>query len=258
VTTRPHAGATNETTPAVRAEGLVKTFGEQRAVDHVDLEVRRGQVFGVLGPNGDGRAAIFGHDVRREPHVARQLLGSPGSTRRTTRNLTATENLMIFARLQGVAKPISAHSGGMRRCLDLAASLITRPPLILLDEPTTGLDPRARGRMWDTIRDLVANGCTVLLTTQYLDEARDTCTWSAFGARRVVGPDPARSRWSDSPDGCSARAASRSADRGPAIATSSMETSARSRSAVVIVRLPRNDERLRALVRSRRQHRKAR
>jgi ABC-type multidrug transport system ATPase subunit len=189
VTTRPHAGATNETTPAVRAEGLVKTFGEQRAVDHVDLEVRRGQVFGVLGPNGDGRAAIFGHDVRREPHVARQLLGSPGSTRRTTRNLTATENLMIFARLQGVAKPISAHSGGMRRCLDLAASLITRPPLILLDEPTTGLDPRARGRMWDTIRDLVANGCTVLLTTQYLDEARDTCTWSAFGARRVVGPD---------------------------------------------------------------------
>ncbi|HET7067615.1 MAG TPA: AAA family ATPase [Nocardioides sp.] len=189
MTTRPHAGATNETTPAVRAEGLVKTFGEQRAVDHVDLEVRRGQVFGVLGPNGDGRAAIFGHDVRREPHVARQLLGSPGSTRRTTRNLTATENLMIFARLQGVAKPISAHSGGMRRCLDLAASLITRPPLILLDEPTTGLDPRARGRMWDTIRDLVANGCTVLLTTQYLDEARDTCTWSAFGARRVVGPD---------------------------------------------------------------------
>jgi len=206
VTTRPHAGATNETTPAVRAEGLVKTFGEQRAVDHVDLEVRRGQVFGVLGPNGagkttmlkmlatllpidDGRAAIFRHDVRREPHVARQLLGSPGSTRRTTRNLTATENLMIFARLQGVAKPISAHSGGMRRRLDLAASLITRPPLILLDEPTTGLDPRARGRMWDTIRDLVANGCTVLLTTQYLDEARDTCTWSAFGARRVVGPD---------------------------------------------------------------------
>jgi ABC-2 type transport system ATP-binding protein len=200
----------NETTPAVRAEGLVKTFGEQRAVDHVDLEVRRGQVFGVLGPNGagkttmlkmlatllpidGGRAEIFGHDVRREPHVVRQLLGVTGQYASVDENLTATENLMLFARLQGVekatarstaaslleqfdlseaaAKPISAFSGGMRRRLDLAASLITRPPLIFLDEPTTGLDPRTRGQMWGTIRELVANGCTVLLTTQYLDEA---------------------------------------------------------------------------------------
>jgi ABC-2 type transport system ATP-binding protein len=200
----------NETTPAVRAEGLVKNFGEQRAVDHVDLEVRRGQVFGVLGPNGagkttmlkmlatllpidGGRAEIFGHDVRREPHIVRQLLGVTGQYASVDENLTATENLMLFARLQGVAKPtarstafslleqfdltdaankpISAFSGGMRRRLDLAASLITRPPLIFLDEPTTGLDPRTRGQMWDTIRDLVTNGCTVLLTTQYLDEA---------------------------------------------------------------------------------------
>jgi ABC-2 type transport system ATP-binding protein len=200
----------NETTPAVRAEGLVKNFGDQRAVDHVDLEVRRGQVFGVLGPNGagkttmlkmlatllpidGGRAEIYGHDVRREPHVVRQLLGVTGQYASVDENLTATENLMLFARLQGVArpaarstaatlleqfdlteaasKPISAFSGGMRRRLDLAASLITRPPLIFLDEPTTGLDPRTRGQMWATIRDLVANGCTVLLTTQYLDEA---------------------------------------------------------------------------------------
>jgi len=200
----------NETTPAVRAEGLVKTFGEQRAVDHIDLEVRRGQVFGVLGPNGagkttmlkmlatllpidDGHAEVFGHDVRREPHIVRQLLGVTGQYASVDENLTATENLMLFARLQGVpkpearstsaslleqfdlteaaSKPISAFSGGMRRRLDLAASLITRPPLIFLDEPTTGLDPRTRGQMWDTIRDLVANGCTVLLTTQYLDEA---------------------------------------------------------------------------------------
>jgi ABC-2 type transport system ATP-binding protein len=200
----------NETTPAVRAEGLVKSFGEQRAVDHVDLEVRRGQVFGVLGPNGAGKttmlkmlatllpidgghAEVFGHDVRREPHVVRQLLGVTGQYASVDENLTATENLMLFARLQGVpkptarttaaslleqfdlteaaSKPISAFSGGMRRRLDLAASLITRPPLIFLDEPTTGLDPRTRGQMWDTIRDLVANGCTVLLTTQYLDEA---------------------------------------------------------------------------------------
>ncbi|HEY3529820.1 MAG TPA: ATP-binding cassette domain-containing protein [Nocardioides sp.] len=200
----------NETTPAVRAEGLVKSFGELCAVDHVDLEVRRGQVFGVLGPNGAGKttmlkmlatllpidgghAEVFGHDVRREPHVVRQLLGVTGQYASVDENLTATENLLLFARLQGVpkpiarttaaslleqfdlaeaaGKPISAFSGGMRRRLDLAASLITRPPLIFLDEPTTGLDPRTRGQMWETIRDLVANGCTVLLTTQYLDEA---------------------------------------------------------------------------------------
>ncbi|MBO0844294.1 MAG: ATP-binding cassette domain-containing protein [Nocardioides sp.] len=200
----------DETIPAVRAEGLVKTFGELRAVDRVDLEVRRGQVFGVLGPNGagkttmlkilatlltidEGRAEVFGHDVRREPHVVRQLLGVTGQYASVDENLTATENLMLFARLQAVDrqtarrtaatlleqfdlsqaanKPISAFSGGMRRRLDLAASLITRPPLIFLDEPTTGLDPRTRGQMWETIRELVANGCTVLLTTQYLDEA---------------------------------------------------------------------------------------
>ncbi len=200
----------NETTPAVFAEDLLKTFGDQRAVDHVDLEVRRGEVFGVLGPNGagkttmlkmlatllpidGGRAEIFGHDVRREAHVVRQLLGVTGQYASVDENLTATENLMLFARLQGVdrptarataeslleqfdlteaaSKPISAFSGGMRRRLDLAASLITRPPLIFLDEPTTGLDPRTRNQMWDTIRGLVSNGCTVLLTTQYLDEA---------------------------------------------------------------------------------------
>jgi ABC-2 type transport system ATP-binding protein len=200
----------NDTTLAVRAEGLVKNFGGQRAVDHVDLEVRRGQVFGVLGPNGagkttmlkmlatllpidGGRAEVFGHDVRKQPHVVRQLLGVTGQYASVDENLTATENLMLFARLQGVAKPtarataatlleqfdlteaankpISAFSGGMRRRLDLAASLITRPPLIFLDEPTTGLDPRTRGQMWETIRNLVTNGCTVLLTTQYLDEA---------------------------------------------------------------------------------------
>src|SRR5262245_20488522 len=195
---------------AVRVEGLVKTFGSQRAVDGIDLEVRRGEIFGVLGPNGAGkttmlrmlatllpidagRAEIFGVDVRREQHVIRQLVGVTGQYASVDENLTATENLWLFARLQGLSsaasrktaqellgrfaledaanKPISSFSGGMRRRLDLAASLITRPPLIFLDEPTTGLDPRTRGQMWDTIRDLVADGCTVLLTTQYLDEA---------------------------------------------------------------------------------------
>ncbi|WP_210491551.1 ATP-binding cassette domain-containing protein [Patulibacter sp. SYSU D01012] len=197
-------------TPAVHAEGLVKVFGDLRAVDGVDLTVRPGEIFGVLGPNGagkttmlqmlatllpvdGGRAEVFGVDVAREPHRVRQLVGVTGQYASVDENLTATENLRLFGRLQGLPRPdarrtaaellaafgleeaadrpISAFSGGMRRRLDLAASLITRPPLIFLDEPTTGLDPRTRGQMWDTIRALVAGGCSVLLTTQYLDEA---------------------------------------------------------------------------------------
>jgi ABC-2 type transport system ATP-binding protein len=198
------------TTTAVQATGLVKTFGGFRAVDGIDLEVRQGEIFGVLGPNGAGkttmlkmlatllaidagRARVFGVDVAREPHRVRQLVGVTGQYASVDEDLTATENLWLFGRLQGLrradaratarrllgefgledaaGKPISQFSGGMRRRLDLAASLITRPPLIFLDEPTTGLDPRTRGQMWDTIRGLVAGGCTVLLTTQYLDEA---------------------------------------------------------------------------------------
>jgi ABC-2 type transport system ATP-binding protein len=196
--------------PAVEAHGLVKNFADMRAVDGVDLTVRRGEVFGVLGPNGAGKttmlkmlatllpidageAKIFGTDVRARPHVVRQLLGVTGQYASVDENLTATENLMLFARLQGIDratarktgvelleqfgledaanKQISQFSGGMRRRLDLAASLLTHPPLIFLDEPTTGLDPRTRGQMWETIRGLVRDGCTVLLTTQYLDEA---------------------------------------------------------------------------------------
>jgi ABC-2 type transport system ATP-binding protein len=195
---------------AVHVRGLVKEFGDLRAVDGIDLDVRRGEIFGVLGPNGAGKttmlqmlatllpidagtAEVFGVDVHRDPHMVRQLVGVTGQYASVDENLTARENLWLFARLQGVAprearstalrllgqfgledaadKPISQFSGGMRRRLDLAASLITRPPLIFLDEPTTGLDPRTRGQMWDTIRSLVADGCTVLLTTQYLDEA---------------------------------------------------------------------------------------
>ncbi|GAA1618228.1 daunorubicin resistance protein DrrA family ABC transporter ATP-binding protein [Nonomuraea maheshkhaliensis] len=195
---------------AVRARGLAKTFGGHHAVDGIDLDVRTGEIFGVLGPNGAGkttmlrmlatllkidagRAEIFGVDVVDQPHVIRQLVGVTGQYASVDESLTARENLWLFGRLQGVAsprarsiaaellaqfgleeaadKPIAQFSGGMRRRLDLAASLITRPPLIFLDEPTTGLDPRTRGQMWETIRGLVADGCTVLLTTQYLDEA---------------------------------------------------------------------------------------
>jgi ABC-2 type transport system ATP-binding protein len=206
----PRLPPRTEAAPAVRCEGLVKTFGDLRAVDGVDIEVPAGQVFAVLGPNGagkttmlrmlatllpvdGGRAEVFGVDVRRRPHVVRQLVGVTGQYASVDENLTATENLWLFGRLQGLSsarakataadllgrfgledaagRPISQFSGGMRRRLDLAASLITRPSLIFLDEPTTGLDPRTRGQMWDTIRELVADGCTVLLTTQYLDEA---------------------------------------------------------------------------------------
>jgi ABC-2 type transport system ATP-binding protein len=198
------------TAASVYAEGLVKTFGDVRAVDGINLEVSQGEIFGVLGPNGAGKtttlkmlatllpidaghARVFGVDVAREPHRVRQLVGVTGQYASVDEDLTATENLWLFGRLQGLrsavarstarellgqfgledaaGKPIAQFSGGMRRRLDLAASLITRPPLIFLDEPTTGLDPRTRGQMWDTIRGLVADGCTIMLTTQYLDEA---------------------------------------------------------------------------------------
>jgi ABC-2 type transport system ATP-binding protein len=199
-----------DTDLAVAASGLVKTFGDFRAVDGIDLEVRRGEVFGVLGPNGAGKtttlkmlatllpidageASIFGVDVRRHPHMIRQLVGVTGQYASVDENLTGSENLWLFGRLQGLSskksratasdllerfglaeardKQISTFSGGMRRRLDLAASLISQPPLIFLDEPTTGLDPRTRGQMWETIRELIREGSTVLLTTQYLDEA---------------------------------------------------------------------------------------
>jgi ABC-2 type transport system ATP-binding protein len=195
---------------AVDAQGLVKTFGTNRAVDGIDLAVREGEILGVLGPNGAGKttmlqmlatllpidsgsARIFGYDVRRQPHQVRQLIGVTGQYASVDELLTGRENLWLFGRLQGLSskqahsaaddllakfdlteaanRGLAQYSGGMRRRLDLAASLITKPALIFLDEPTTGLDPRTRGRMWETIRGLVADGCTILLTTQYLDEA---------------------------------------------------------------------------------------
>ncbi len=195
---------------AVEARGLTKLFGSNRAVDAIDLTVMEGEIFGVLGPNGAGKttmldmlatllpidggeARIFGYDVRTRGHAVRQLIGVTGQFASVDENLTGAENLWMFGRLQGLSskrahgiaddllaqfdlteaahRPISQFSGGMRRRLDLAASLITRPALIFLDEPTTGLDPRNRSQMWDTIRHLVAEGSTILLTTQYLDEA---------------------------------------------------------------------------------------
>ncbi|MFT8872604.1 MAG: ATP-binding cassette domain-containing protein [Sporolactobacillus sp.] len=195
---------------AVEARGLVKTFGGNRAVDGVDLLVRAGSIYGVLGPNGagktttvrmlatllapdGGKASVFGHDVVKESQVVRQLIGLTGQYASVDETLTATENLVIFGRLLGLSRPearkkaedlleefslteaarrpLKNFSGGMRRRLDLAASLIAQPPLIFLDEPTTGLDPRTRNQMWETIRRLIRLGSTVVLTTQYLQEA---------------------------------------------------------------------------------------
>jgi ABC-2 type transport system ATP-binding protein len=195
---------------AVEAHGLVKNFGDNRAVDRVDLFVRTGSVYGLLGPNGAGKtttirmlatllrpdggeASIFGHDIVREAYVVRQLIGVTGQYASVDETLSARENLYLFSRLNGLSRkeanarsaalldefaltdaakrPLKQFSGGMRRRLDLAASLISQPPLIFLDEPTTGLDPRTRAQMWTTIRRLVTSGSTILLTTQYLDEA---------------------------------------------------------------------------------------
>ena len=201
----PVAGA-----PAIETRGLVKCFGDHRAVDGVDLTVPPGSVYAVLGPNGAGKtttvrmlatltrptagsARVFGVDVSEDPSRVRRMIGLTGQYATVDEGMTATENLVVFGRLHGrsrraaradasdlldrfglttaAARRVSTFSGGMRRRLDLAASLVARPPLLFLDEPTTGLDPRTRHGMWDTVRALVADGTTVLLTTQYLEEA---------------------------------------------------------------------------------------
>ena len=195
---------------AIWAEGLVKHFGETKALDGVDLSARTGSVLGLLGPNGAGkttmvrvlatllrpdagRASVNGYDVVTDAHRVRQLIGLTGQYASVDETLTGTENLLLIGRLLGLSRPAArerarellaqfeltdaasraakTYSGGMRRRLDLAASLVGRPPLLYLDEPTTGLDPRARVELWELIRRLVAGGTTVLLTTQYLDEA---------------------------------------------------------------------------------------
>jgi len=195
---------------AIEAHGLVKVFGDNRAVDGVDLTIPAGCIYGLLGPNGAGKttainmlatllkldagtAKIFGYDVQKEAHIVRQLISVTGQSATVDEKLSATENLIIFALLLGYSRSaarkkakellelfgltsvanrtLDKFSGGMRRKLDLAASLLNLSPLIFLDEPTTGLDPGTRIQMWDIIRRLVSKGCTILLTTQYLDEA---------------------------------------------------------------------------------------
>ena len=198
------------TGPMVLVEGVHKSFGKTRALQGVDLEVEAGQVFGLLGPNGagkttlvrvlttllrpdDGRATVAGFDVVREPGEVRRAIGLAGQYAAVDENLTGRENLMMVGRLyrtrRGEAKKraaevlerfdlsgaadrqVKGYSGGMRRRLDLGASLVGRPRVLFLDEPTTGLDPQSRLGMWETIEELVGDGTTLLLTTQYLEEA---------------------------------------------------------------------------------------
>ena len=197
-------------TYSIIADGLVKRFGETRALNGIDLAVPTGTVFGLLGPNGAGKttavrilatlarpdgghATVCGHDVVRHAHQVRQLTGLTGQYASVDETLTGLENLVLIGRLTGQTRAaarargqdllasfrledaadraVKTYSGGRRRRLDLAASLVTRPRVLYLDEPTTGLDPRSRNEMWEVVRGLAATGVTVLLTTQYLEEA---------------------------------------------------------------------------------------
>src|SRR5215469_2442412 len=201
---------THSSEPAVRTEDLVKTFGSTRALDGVGLEIPAGRVLGLLGPNGagktttvrilttllrpdSGRAWVAGHDVLADPESVRKNIGLSGQYAAVDENLTGFENLYMVGRFYGFTRadararsrellgdfrlqdagdrPAKTYSGGMRRRLDLAGALVARPAVVILDEPTTGLDPRGRLDTWEVISELVRDGATVLLTTQYLEEA---------------------------------------------------------------------------------------
>jgi ABC-2 type transport system ATP-binding protein len=197
-------------TLAIEATGLVKSFGETRAVDGVDLAVRSGSVYGVLGPNGagktttirmlatllrpdEGEARVMGHDIVRDADAVRSAVSLTGQLASVDEDLSGRENLILIGRLLGLGtarakeradelldafgltdaagRLVKNYSGGMRRRLDISASIVVTPQLMFLDEPTTGLDPRSRNQVWDIIRAMQAGGTTILLCTQYLDEA---------------------------------------------------------------------------------------
>ncbi|MFI6602076.1 ATP-binding cassette domain-containing protein [Nonomuraea sp. NPDC050536] len=215
---------------AVSAQALRKTYGKKTALDGVDVEVAAGTVFGLLGPNGagktttvrilttllrpdGGRAEVAGFDVMKNPEKVRQAIGLVGQHAAVDEVLTGRQNLELFGRLyhlrakRAAARatelldqfglehpgPVKEYSGGMRRRLDLAAGMILAPPVLFLDEPTTGLDPRSRSEVWKAVRGLVAGGTTVLLTTQYLEEADQLADRIAVidGGRVVAEGTPA-------------------------------------------------------------------
>jgi ABC-2 type transport system ATP-binding protein len=210
LTRQPRSQMTSPSPLAIEATGLVKVFGETRAVDGVDLAVRSGAVYGVLGPNGAGKtttirmlatllspdagsARVLGHDIVKEADAVRSAVSLTGQLASVDEDLTGRENLILIGRLLGLKRAaakgravelleafglaeaatrlVKNYSGGMRRRLDIAASIVVTPRLMFLDEPTTGLDPRSRNQVWDIIRLLVAGGTTILLCTQYLEEA---------------------------------------------------------------------------------------
>jgi ABC-2 type transport system ATP-binding protein len=197
-------------TNAIETTGLVKHFGATHALDGVELRIRQGTVYGLLGPNGAGktttirilatllrptagRATVLGHDVVREPHMVRRKVSLTGQFASVDEDLTGHENLVLVGRLLGLpwrdargraselleafgladaaGRQVQTYSGGERRRIDIAASLVAVPEILFLDEPTTGLDPRSRTQVWELVRRIAAGGTTVLLTTQYLDEA---------------------------------------------------------------------------------------
>jgi ABC-2 type transport system ATP-binding protein len=197
-------------TLAVETKALTKSFGATRALNGIDLKIRRGAVFGLLGPNGAGKtttmrilttvikpdggtAIVMGHDVAREPSKVRQRISLTGQYASVDDELSGLENLVLVGRLLGMPwrdakerasellgafglaeatkRQVRTYSGGMRRRIDIAASLVVAPDVLFLDEPTSGLDPRSRNQVWDIIRKIAARGTTVLLTTQYLEEA---------------------------------------------------------------------------------------
>ncbi|HYY77863.1 MAG TPA: ATP-binding cassette domain-containing protein [Actinomycetes bacterium] len=201
---------TTPSQPAIRATGLRKSFGDQLVLDGIDLQVAEGTVFALLGPNGAGKtttvhilstligadggeARVAGHDVARDPDAVRAAIGVTGQLTAVDNLLTGEENLLLMADLrhlgrregrrraaellerfdlaEAARKPAATYSGGMKRRLDLAMGLVGDPRIVFLDEPTTGLDPRSRRTMWQIIRELVAGGVTIFLTTQYLEEA---------------------------------------------------------------------------------------
>ena len=195
---------------AIQTNALVKNFGDTRALSGVDLQIRKGSVFGLLGPNGAGKtttirilatllrpdggsASVLGHDVVKEPAMVRRKVGLTGQYASVDEDLTGHENLVLMGRLLGLSwkqarlratdlleafdladaagRQVQTYSGGMRRRIDIAASLVAIPEILFLDEPTTGLDPRSRNQVWELVRRIADEGTTVLLTTQYLDEA---------------------------------------------------------------------------------------
>jgi ABC-2 type transport system ATP-binding protein len=197
-------------THAIETVGLVKTFGSTRALDELNLTIRSGSVYGLLGPNGAGKttairvlstllkptagsARVLGIEVTRDPAGVRRRVSLTGQYASVDEDLTGHENLVLISRLLGMSwgdarqratellaafslseaanRQVRTFSGGMRRRIDIAASLVTRPDILFLDEPTTGLDPRSRNQVWDLVRQIAAVGTTVLLTTQYLEEA---------------------------------------------------------------------------------------